>query len=532
MEDGAPVSGVRLWVRGVSTFVASECITGSDGSYELSVTRGLPAPICVVLRDRLPVSVAAPPVSSEELLFDIHIPEGRIAEGIVVEAQTGRVLPEVGIDTVFNERVTSSRSDGRISVRGILGKETLVAKGSGYCDTWIDIDPKDVMDDSPFVVPMLASCRISGKIVDESGRAIANASVVAFGDRLSMSDITRLEQMGVRWDQVGCVFREFRERRAPVKTDARGHFTIVGLLPFNGSTTVWARVEDVPQSAQLDVAVVSLVMPGQSIDVGVRQISVLGEVVGSVNTDHANTDQMRVVLRNTEGHASDHRARLRDGHFRFGSIPPGEYRLAVCAAGLEEARTIVVERGKATYVELDIDSLPQSLVSGVLLYDDGTVAPHARLTLGSSNSEWSLSVTSNASGSFSAHIADDPSGSTTATHDNGFQKFTTEILLGTHDAKVLAGPRLRQRFLRIIDGSGGAFSGQILLFWHRVGDDSSFPWPYVVPQPDERGIVGLKCPERGIVITLSSRADPADSITIDVSRLAISPHQAPTLTLK
>lgn len=200
-ETGRPIAGVEVVVKGESSWYwwTSERSTGPDGAYEVV---GLPADICQVMARSAEADVL------EQHPATTHLPEGGERRVDLAVAMGGRVwgtvLDERG-RPVQDARVILGTTDSIVSQMASLaaaGRPPLHARTDERGDyvvqgvpfeqewvVWFDHDRQAPVLSPSFVlhetrpqlridVTLLAGTRITGRVVEPSGRPVADAKVL------------------------------------------------------------------------------------------------------------------------------------------------------------------------------------------------------------------------------------------------------------------------------------------------------------------------------------------------------------------
>ena len=192
-ETGGPVRGAIVSLAGSGFWPARSVRSDAQGRFDWP---RVPAGVYELRVSKGPL--VAPPV--EGLILDAG---GRRAFGIRLArgwSIRGRIVDGASEDPVAGAEVTvatgalglhtrsaASGSDGRFEVAGVVGSEqSLYIDADGY----VLAGPIVHREGDPSVVVRLErGARISGRVVDEAGRAVEGASVRAFGAQAAVPTI-------------------------------------------------------------------------------------------------------------------------------------------------------------------------------------------------------------------------------------------------------------------------------------------------------------------------------------------------------
>ncbi|MGE0192485.1 MAG: carboxypeptidase-like regulatory domain-containing protein [Planctomycetota bacterium] len=261
-----------------------------------------------------------------------RLPEGRTLRGRITDAATGEPIEgaRVGMNWVLDGEVVSD-ADGAYVLPGWTanGIRDIQVVAKGYVRGAANVDDRSEID-----FALRRGFAIEGRVVDESGGALANARIATVG-----SEHRGSEQAISLGDAVSA---------------ADGTFRIDGLDPTLAHTIQVRAVERASVLLDIDAG-----PSGQAVDVGdielPRPVAIVGRVVDaegrgypgvSVKVDSKTTG--RTSRRTGGGPAQTsyrgYREVLTDqrGWFRVSDLVPGPWEVKAAAAGAEpQTRTVV-----------------------------------------------------------------------------------------------------------------------------------------------------------------------------------------------
>jgi hypothetical protein len=269
-----------------------------------------------------------------------------------------------GVEAPFSSR------DGEFSVPAAAGTYNLVVSGPGLLTKLVpdvELTGREVTDVGTITVEKGRS--VSGRVVDDDGRAIGGATVVAGG--LLTGDG---KQLFVESESIGS---------QKTTTDEHGRFTLSG---FDESSLVVVAGHD-DHGRSLSVSV-----PRGSASVEVALVLVdTGALVGTVTRDGKPLPDT-VIIANPRGASRSNFFVITgpDGSFAFDRLGGGEYSVMAMIGGGGpkpkdmHLRDVLVEAGQRTPVEIDIETGSVGFELEIST-DDGKPVPMAQVIVGTGN---------------------------------------------------------------------------------------------------------------------------------------------------
>jgi protocatechuate 3,4-dioxygenase beta subunit len=185
-ERGRPVAGAIVSLAGSGFWPARAVQSGADGRFHWS---DIPVGIYELRVSNGPL--VAPPIEGLILdagahrAFGVKLGRGWTLRGHVVDERTGTPVPAAEVTAAtgalgLHTRRTESDLRGRFTLEGIIGDEqSLYVDADGYL---VAGPLTHTIESGELLVRLKRASRIEGRVVDESGRAIAGAWVRALGE--------------------------------------------------------------------------------------------------------------------------------------------------------------------------------------------------------------------------------------------------------------------------------------------------------------------------------------------------------------
>lgn len=417
-EGGKAVSGAIVSLAGSGFWPARSVESGADGRF---VWRKVPAGVYELRVSKGPL--VAPPLeglildAGSRRAFGVQLAEGWTVAGQVVDALGGGAVAgaEVTVATGalgLHTRSATSGPQGRFEVEGVVGAEqSLYVDAEGFVIAGPLIQG---VDDGPILVRLERAARIEGRVVDEAGWPIVNASVRAFGDQ---ADTIRPlgDSLNVTEGPVPPISAAGGSGLAfvgQVSTGSDGGFEIENLRP-GGYTVAVSHPEYAPSGAD------RVEVSAGDTRTGVRVVMRTGtELTGRVVDERGyGLEAIPVELQASDERAARMTVTGDDGSFSFPGVR-GEVVVTALPYDLPPAReAVTVEQGARVVVELALSTALNTL-RGLVVDDGGFGIDGVLLTVTSDDPSKPVrrSAKSDAAGTFSVPALPEPPYTVSAEH--------------------------------------------------------------------------------------------------------------------
>jgi RNA polymerase sigma factor (sigma-70 family) len=314
--------GGRAWAHRIETR------TDANGTYELRLPVGERVqldvlPLVEQARDNLPVEFG--PDGEAEL--DVQVVAGLTVTGRVTAAGTGRPIAGALIGegwTYQRTAVSDVNGEYRLDGFGVLGINELYARASGFGQA---VDSPTIVDarNQRLDFELQPARTAGGRLVDEGGRAIADAYVAA---------VAKGRSSAMDWSSA--------------RTDADGRFLCVDLVPELRHTLIASHpsfatlVRDFPadeqQRSAIDLGAIELLPPGlvagRVLDAAGRGLADAKVTLRGDDRDRRRLAPGQEAEKIAEPYASGRETSTdEEGRFWFGNVAAGDYALAARREG-------------------------------------------------------------------------------------------------------------------------------------------------------------------------------------------------------
>ncbi len=274
----------------------------------------------------------------------IELSPGRVVEGLVFDVETRRPIAgaAVSLRDRDGERLVETDADGRYGFAALLpGSYALEVTADGYAKRAEEADARH-SNHVELDLPIVRSSGISGRVVDKTGRPVAEATGRVRPDQ------------GRRGRDRSRIRRAFQDRSPDFTTGADGVFSASGLAPGAdqrlivshpeyGSTTVGGLTLRAGEETK---AVTVTLSRGPSLSGQVTDLE--DDPIAGVELALERSFQgRRRAGQRVTGPGTDNSKAQTDatGAFRFAGIAPGDYALVARAPGYAVTRLDPVRLG-------------------------------------------------------------------------------------------------------------------------------------------------------------------------------------------
>ncbi len=404
-EHGRPLEGAMVALAGSGFWPARSVRSGADGRfhwpaipagvYELQASKG---------------DLAAPPVeglildAGAQRAFGFQLARGWTMEGQVVDAQTGRMIPDAevilatGVLGLHSRRVQTDET-GKFELSGIVGNDhSLYVDAEGY----VAAGPlRHGPEDPPMTVRLDQAANIEGRVVDERGRPIQGALVRALGEGMPrVASRAAAGSLGVTSGPVPPITATGDDALSFAKQVTTGPDGVFRLTELGSGTYTIAASHDDFAPAESE----RLELGAGTTDAGIRIVMTPGaELVGHVVDERGNRlEGIPVELRAPAERLPRMSVTASDGSFSFRGVR-GEVSVTALPYDVPPVRaSVTIGDETRVAVELALSSALYTL-RGRVVDERGFGVDGALLTISSNRADTPMQRTakSDADGTFS-----------------------------------------------------------------------------------------------------------------------------------